>query len=72
MQLLTPTQQRRVERNKKVVKVFHDMRRSYPDAKDGRIIAVMAERQVEGLTSVAGVRKVLVETGAIPAKRCRP
>ena len=69
MQLLTPIQQRRAERNKKVVKVFNDMRRTYPDAKDGRIMVVMAERQVEGITSVAGIRKVLVDTGTIPARR---
>lgn len=69
MQLLTPTQQKRAERNKKVVKVFQDMRRRYPTAKDGRIIAVMAEQQTEGIISVAGIRKVLVECGAIPARR---
>ncbi len=69
MQLLTPTQQRRADRNKKVVKVFHDMRRNYPDATDGRIMTVMAERQVEGMTSIAGIRKVLVSTGTIPARR---
>ena len=45
MQLLTPIQQKRAERNKKVVKVFQDMRRRYPAAKDGRIFAVMAERR---------------------------
>lgn len=69
MQLLTPIQQQRAERNKKVVKVFRDMRKTYPDAKDGRIMAVMAERQVEGMKSVAGIRKVLVCAGEIPARR---
>ena len=69
MQLLTPIQQKRAERNKKVVKVFQDMRRRYPTAKDGRIFAVMAEQQVEGITSVAGIRKVLVDCGAVPARR---
>jgi hypothetical protein len=69
MQLLTPIQQKRAERNKKIVKVFQDMRRRYPAAKDGRIFAVMAEQQVEGITSVAGIRKVLVGCGAVPARR---
>ena len=69
MQLLTPIQQKRAERNKKVVKVFQDMRRRYPAAKDGRIFAVMAEQQVEGITSVAGIRKVLVDCGVVPARR---
>lgn len=69
MQLLTPTQKQRAERNKKIVKTFRDMRRTYPDAKDGRIIAVMAEQQIEGMTSVAGIRKVLVDCAAIPARK---
>lgn len=69
MQLLTPTQQKRAERNKKIVKTFRDMRRTYPNAKDGRIMAVMAEQQVEGITSVAGIRKVLVDCSVIPARR---
>ena len=69
MQLLTPTQQKRAERNKKVVAVFRDMRRKYSDAKDGRIMTVMAEQKIEGITSIAGIRKILVDSGAIPARR---
>jgi len=69
MQLLTQKQQQRAERNMAVVKTFKEMRRRYPDASDGRIMSAMAEEHTHGLSSVAGIRKVLVECKAIPARR---
>lgn len=69
MELLTPKQIERRERNAHVAQVYREMRRKYPTASNGRIIEVMAGNKVAGLTSISGIRSALIERGCITVAR---
>ena len=68
MELLTEKQRARKARNMEVAAAYKEMRRRYPEASQSRIIDELARREVAGLTSISGIRKALIERGAIQAR----
>ena len=65
MELLTQKQRERKTRDIRIAAMFMEMRRTYPNATETRIIAEIAEKGGFGIKSSFAVRKALISQKTI-------